>query len=193
LWLIAGPDGVGRTTFALKRLEAISGSVNFITAGAIARGLSPLRPQAAHRLAARFALERAARFVRKRSTFTVETSLSGRTQMRLIEQAHEASFAVNLLYFSARTPEICLERIARRVAEGGHDVPEDVVRRRFDRSLANLPAYLAMTDLWRIYEASGPTPMLALEGKRTMIAHRDAEQLRVVHPAVAAIADAMAR
>ncbi len=103
--------------------------------------------------------------------------MSGKAQMQLITQAKEAGLAANLLYFSARTPEICLERIARRVAEGGHDVPEDIVRRRFARSLANLPAYLALSDLWRVYEASGPVPMLALEGRRTSLTYRDEDQL----------------
>jgi predicted ABC-type ATPase len=187
-WLIAGPNGVGKTTFAMQRLEAVSGSVNFVNFDEISRGLSPLRPSAAERAAARIALERVAHFVALRSTFTLETTLSGKAQLRLVERAHEAGFAVSLLYFSARTPEICLERIARRVAEGGHDVPEEVVRRRFDRSLANLPAYLAMSDLWRIYEASGPAPALALEGRRAVPTWRDGERLAAAHPGVAGIA-----
>lgn len=94
----------------------------------------------------------------------METTLSGNAQLRLIKQARDAGPKANLLYFSARAPEICLERIARRVAEGGHDVPEDIVRRRFTRSLFNLPPYLAAVDLWRVYEPSGPSPTLALEG-----------------------------
>jgi predicted ABC-type ATPase len=192
-WLIAGPNGVGKTTFAMKRLEAISGSINFVNFDEIARGISPLRPAAAEREAARFALSRIDHLIGSAATFALETTLSGKAQMRLIEAAHDAGFAVNLLYFSVRSPETCLERIARRVTEGGHDVPEQIVRRRFARSLANLPAYLAACDLWRVFEASGPTPLLALEGRRANVTYSDEDRLRDAHPAVAAIAGAMGR
>jgi predicted ABC-type ATPase len=192
-WLIAGPNGVGKTTFAMKRLEAISGSINFVNFDEIARGLSPLRPAAAEREAARIALSRVDHFIDTGSTFAMETTLSGNLQLRLIERARRAGLEANLLYFSARTPEICIERIARRVAEGGHDVPEDIVRRRFMRSLGNLPAYLVAADLWRVYEASGPTPALAIEGRRTHATYRDAAPLRSAHPAVVDIATSLER
>jgi predicted ABC-type ATPase len=192
-WLIGGPDGVGKTTFAMKRLEAISGSINFVNFDEISRGLSPLRPAAAEREAARIAPARVAHFIDSGSTFAMETTLSGRAQLRLIERAHAGGLAANLLYFSARDPVICLERIARRVAEGGHDVPEEIVRRRFARSLANLPSYLAACDLWRVYEASGPSPALALEGRRTTVTHRDTDRLQSAHPTVAALGDAPRR
>jgi predicted ABC-type ATPase len=191
-WLIAGPNGVGKTTFAMKRLEAVSGSINFVNFDEISRGLSPLRPSAAEREAARIALSRIARFIDTGATFATETTLAGKAQLRLISSAREAGFDANILYFSARTPEICIERIARRVAEGGHDVSETLVRRRFERSLANLPEYLAAADLWRVYEASGPAPLLALEGRRDALSLRDDDRLAAGHPALAAIADAIA-
>jgi len=188
-WLIAGPNGVGKTTFAMKRLEAVSGSINFVNFDDISRGLSPLRPAAAEREAARIALSRVGHFIDSGATFAMETTLSGKAQLRLIEEARRGGLASNLLYFSARDPAICLERIARRVAEGGHDVPDEVVRRRFARSLANLPAYLAASDLWRIYESSGPAPVLALEGRGIEITHRDTDRLTSAHPAVTAVAE----
>jgi predicted ABC-type ATPase len=188
-WLIGGPNGVGKTTFALKRLEAVSGSINFVNFDEISRGLSPLRPAAAESEAARIALSRASHFIGSDATFSMETTLAGKAQMRLLQEAKHAGFAVNLLYFSARSPEICLERIARRVAEGGHDVEEGIVRRRFVRSLANLPAYAAACDLWRVYEASGPIPMLAVEGRHATVTFKDADRLGSAHPAVAELAD----
>ncbi len=111
--------------------------------------------------------------------------------MLLLGDAREAGLATSLLYLSARNPEICLERIARRVAEGGHDVEEAVVRRRFVRSLANLPAYAAACDLWRVYEASGPVPMLALEGRHATVTFKEAERLGSAHPDVARLAAAL--
>lgn len=176
-WLIAGPDGVGKTTYAFRHIAAVSGSTNFINLDEIARGLSPLDPRVAEREAARIALRRAREFIARRDVFTMETTMSGHIQLELMDEARRQGLATALLYFSVASPEICLERIARRVAEGGHDVDEAVVRRRFSRSHGLLPAYCAAADLWRIYEASGPRPCLAAEGRRAGLAHTDRECL----------------
>ena len=172
-WLIAGPNCVGKTTYAFKHVVAISGSVNFVNMDEIARGLSPLAPVAAEREAARVALWRARFFIANDIVFSMETTMSGNVHRALMEEAREAGLSPVLLYFSVREPEISLQRIARRVAEGGHDVAEDVVRRRFTRSHANLPRYAAAADLWRVYEASGTKPCLALEGRGETLDHRD--------------------
>jgi predicted ABC-type ATPase len=184
-WLIAGPNGVGKTTYAMRHLEAVSGSINFVNLDEIARGLSPLRPAAAQVEAARIALARARFFIRERATFAMETTLSGRSHLNLLRDASEGGLSTAMLYFSVRDPAICLERIARRVAEGGHDVPQPVVRRRFARSLANLPGYVRSCDLWRVYEASGVRPALALEGVRSEIRFRDEEVLGCGQPDLA--------
>ena len=160
-WLIAGPNGVGKTTYAMRHLRAVSGSVHFVNLDEIARG-----------------------FLQARATFAMETTLSGRTHLELLKEASARGLATAMLYFSVRSPEICLERIARRVAEGGHDVPEPIVRRRFERSLANLPLYCARCDLWRTYEASGPRPVLAVEGRRDTLRFSDPEVLPTAHPAL---------
>lgn len=176
-WLIAGPNGVGKTTYAFRNVPAVSGSTNFVNLDEIARGLSPLEPRKAEREAARIALARARDFIAHREVFTMETTMSGQTHLALMRKAKAAGLSPALLYFSVRDPDICMQRIARRVAEGGHDVPEAVVRRRFDRSHANLAGYCGAADLWRIYEASGPRPCLALEGQGPAIVHSDPECL----------------
>jgi predicted ABC-type ATPase len=183
-WLIAGPNGVGKTTYAMRHLRAVSGSINFVNMDEIARGLSPLDPAVAQTEAARIALARAHSFIRDRATFAMETTLSGRAHLKLLEKAEAGGLQTAMLYFSVRDPSICLERISRRVAEGGHDVPEPVVRRRFDRSLNHLPAYRAQCDLWRIYEASEARPVLALEGVRRDIRFRDDAAMQAGHPSL---------
>ena len=181
-WLIAGPNGVGKTTYAMRHLKAVSGSVNFVNLDEIARGLSPLDPSAAQTDAARIALSRAHDFIENRRTFAMETTLSGLAHLRLLEAARNADMGTAMLYFSVVSPDICLERIARRVAEGGHNVAEPIVRRRFERSARNLARYAAGCDLWRVYEASGARPRLALEGKRgSLITYRDDEALSGGH------------
>lgn len=174
-WLIAGPNGVGKTTYAFKNLEAVSGSVNFVNLDEIARGLSPLRPALAEREAARIALSRAREFMADRVVFAMETTMSGHTQLSLVRGARAAGMSPTLLYFTVQSPEICLQRIARRVAEGGHDVAEAIVRRRFTRSHQNLAAYCAEADLWRIFEISASRPCLAAEGEGGSVVHIDEE------------------
>jgi predicted ABC-type ATPase len=183
-WLIAGPNGVGKTTFAFKRLKAVSGSIRFVNLDEISRGLSPLDPKAAERDAARIALQRARQFITQRETFSMETTLSGATHMELARAAKTVGMAVKLMYFSVRSPDICLARIARRVAEGGHDVPREMVQRRFDRSFIRAEELLPLTDLWRIYEASGVQPRLAAEGSGRQSAFRDEDVLADGHPAL---------
>jgi predicted ABC-type ATPase len=183
-WLIAGPHGVGKTTYAFRHILAATGSLNFVNLHEIARGLSPLAPRLAEREAARIALGRARNFISEGVVFSMETTMSGQTQLTLMHEARKAGMSPALLYFSVRDPEICLERIARRVAEGGHDVADDVVRRRFARSHRNLPEYTAAADLWRIYEASGPKPCLAAEGRRSSRIHVDQDCLATANDAV---------
>ena len=186
-WLIAGPNGVGKTTYAMRHLRAVSGSINFVNLDEIARGLSPLDPSAAQMEAARIALSRARFFMRERATFAMETTLSGQSHLHLLGEAAQAGLSTAMLYFSVRDPAICLERVARRVAEGGRDVPEPVVRRRFARRLANLPAHARVCDLWRVYESSGPRPALALEGGTSGLRYRDEEILAQGYPTLAGL------
>jgi predicted ABC-type ATPase len=190
-WLIAGPNGVGKTTFAFRSLKAMSGSFRFVNMDEIARGLSPLEPRAAERDAARVALARAAQFIAARETFSMETTLSGATHLALAGRAKNAGMAVNVMYFSVRSPEICLQRIARRVIEGGHDVAEDVVRRRFLRSFARLHELIPKVDLWRCYEASGLHPELALEGTGCELAFCDPDVLARAHRALHDLAEGL--
>jgi predicted ABC-type ATPase len=166
LWLIAGADGVGKTTYAFRHIRSVSGSAHFVNLDEIARGLSPLEPDIARRSAGRVALGRIAELLAERATLSLETTLAGRAHRRTLEAARAAGFSINLLFFSVPDVATCLARIRRRVAEGGHDVPESDVRRRFERGIDNLPLYLAAVDLWRIVENSGARPRVAAEGRR---------------------------
>jgi predicted ABC-type ATPase len=165
LWLVAGPNGVGKTTYAFRHVRAVSGSAHFVNLDEIARGLSPLEPEIARRAAGRVAIERIAVLLAERQTLSLETTLAGRTHLRTIADARDAGFSVNLLFFTVPDVEICLSRIRRRVAEGGHDVPEADVRRRYARGLANLAAYVAAVDLWRVIDNALPALKVAAEGR----------------------------
>ena len=176
LWFVAGANGVGKTSFAFKHISAISGSTDFVNLDEIARGLSPINPEAWRLRAARFALQILAETLKLENgsarSFTVESTLAGRTHLKTIEAARLAGWPVHILYFAVKTPEIALARIARRVSVGGHDVPEADARRRFTRSLANLPEYLAACDFWRVYDNNAAQPVAAAEGRQGCISFR---------------------
>jgi predicted ABC-type ATPase len=163
LWLIAGPEGVGRTTYAVRHIREVAGSVHFVNLDEIARGLSPLAPGVARGDAARVALDRARQFIAERTAFSMETTLSGAAQLRLAERALAAGMAFHLLYFAVATPEVCIRRVARRVAEGGHAVPEPDIRRRFARSLERFPAYANRATTWRVLDNSGLAPAVVAD------------------------------
>jgi predicted ABC-type ATPase len=176
LWFVAGANGVGKTSFAFKHISAISGSKSFVNLDEIARGLSPLDPEIERLRAARFALQMLQETLKLSNgaakSLTVESTLAGRTHLKTIEDAHKAGWPVHILYFAVKTPEIALARIARRVSIGGHDVPEVDARRRFSRSLANLPEYLAACDFWRVYDNNAAQPVAVAEGRRGCIGFR---------------------
>ncbi len=176
LWFVAGANGVGKTSFAFKHISAISGSTDFVNLDEIARGLSPINPGAGRVRAARFALKILAETLGQKNgaakSFTVESTLAGRTHLKTLEIARKAGWPVHILYFAVKNPEIALARIARRVSVGGHDVPETDARRRFSRSIANLPEYLAACDFWRVYDNNAPQPVTIAEGRQGCIAYR---------------------
>lgn len=171
LWLIAGSDGVGKTTYARARIAKVSATTTFVNLDLIAQGLSPLDPSGQQTRAARVALEMARDLIAQRQSFSLETTLSGRTHLRLIALAKAHNMAVKLLYFFVDTPEQCLARVARRVAEGGHDVPEADLHRRFVRSLENFADYARQCDFWRVFDGNGTQPVTVAEGTGRNVTH----------------------
>ncbi|MBC8130353.1 MAG: AAA family ATPase [Rhizobiaceae bacterium] len=168
LWLVAGPNGVGKTTFAFRQIKRLTGETSFVNLDEIARGLSPLAPESGAIRASRVALSMIDDLIagngRGRHSFSLETTLAGRTHLRTLDRAKAAGFRVHLLYFCVADEEMALARIARRVAEGGHDVPEKDARRRFRRSIANFPLYAARADLWQVFDANPFAPKVVAEG-----------------------------
>ena len=178
LWIVAGPNGVGKTTYAYRNIKTVSGSVHFVNLDEIARGLSPLDPEVGREAAARVALQRIQDFIDARQSFSLETTLAGRGHLRTIARASEAGFDIRLLNFMVPSPEVCLTQIARRVVKGGHNVPEVDVRRRFVRSIANFKEYVNIVDYWMVLENSGFNPNTAAEGRQGCLSvERDASNL----------------
>ena len=137
-WIIAGPNGAGKTTFALEYLPEIADCTNFINADLIAAGLSPLAPEREMMAAARIFLKELRQRIELREDFAFETTLAGRTYLRLIRQLRNDGWSVKLIYLGLPNVEMSIMRVAERVAHGGHNIPENEIKRRFPRSLANL-------------------------------------------------------
>jgi predicted ABC-type ATPase len=171
-YIIAGANGAGKTTFAREFLPKYAECRNFINADMIAAGLSPFAPESAAIRAGRLMLEEIELFMNRGDDFGFETTLSGRSHLGVIRRLKEHGYGVYFFYLWVPSVELTLARIRERVLRGGHDVPEDVVRRRFSRSITNfLVFYRALSNRWILYENSAAEPVI--------IASEEAGQLRV--------------
>ena len=164
--IIAGPNGAGKTTFAREFLPNEAGCTVFINADLIAAGLSPFVPEAAAVRAGRIMLQEIKPHSRAGDNFAFETTLSGLMYARLIPQWRRQRYRVKLLYLSLATPELAVARVAARVAQGGHNVREHVIRRRYVAGWRNFQQrFKLLVDAWAHYDNSGEHPVLIEQGK----------------------------
>lgn len=165
--IIAGPNGAGKTTFARDFLPNEANCPDFINADLIAAGLSPFRPETAAIRAGRLMLREISARVIRIESFAFETTLSGLAYARAIPRWQAAGYHVKLLFLSLPSVEMAIMRVAARVAQGGHNVPEQVIRRRFDAGLRNFhQRYKSLADAWILYDNSGDEPVILDAGAR---------------------------
>lgn len=175
VYIVAGPNGVGKTTFAREFLPRYANCRQFVNADLIAAGVSPFSPEAAAFRAGRLMLEEIERLANRGDDFGLETTFSGRTYMNLIPRLRRQPYSVHIFFLWVPGVELALSRIRDRVLEGGHDVPEAIVRRRFDRSIRNfLYGYRQLANSWTQFDNSGETP--------TVIACKERGGVRIMRP-----------
>lgn len=163
-WIIAGPNGAGKTTFALEYLPAVAHCRRFINADLIAAGLSPLAPERQLLAASRLFLREIEDCIAARQDFAFETTLSGRTYLKLIQRLLTQAWRVELIYLALPCAEMSRLRVAERVAHGGHDIPEKDIARRFPRSLRNLfQLFAPQVNQTRCFMNSGEMPELVFQ------------------------------
>ncbi len=162
--MIAGPNGAGKTTFATEFLPNEADCPIFVNADLIAAGLNPFRPNATTVQAGRVVLSQIHEYARKGDCFAIETTLSGRGYGRWIPRWQEQGYRIKLFFLRLPDHETAIGRVAQRVAEGGHAVPESEIRRRFDAGWHNfVEVYRDLVDEWALYDNSGDEPKVLEE------------------------------
>ncbi len=164
--VIAGPNGAGKTTFARRYLKREGDRRRFVNGDEIAARLRPDDPGAVAQQAGRLALREMEAHVARGEDFATESTLSGRTYAKRIRRWQAAGYRVAIIYLRLPSVDHAVARVARRVREGGHQIPEAVIRRRFERSWRNFrDLYRKVVDGWRVYDNSGEGPVLLEESE----------------------------
>ncbi len=157
--IIAGPNGAGKTTFAREFLPKYAHCREFLNADLLAAGLSPFDPDTAAIAAGRLLLARMKELIRQRKGFGFETTLAGKTYVAMLRDMKDKGYTLHLFYLWLPRVEMAIARVQNRVREGGHDVPESVIRRRFELGQRNLVRlYLPLFDSWLLFDNSSIYP-----------------------------------
>ena len=163
-WIIAGPNGAGKTTFAMEYLPQVAQCSRFVNADLIAAGLSPLAPERELLAASRLFLGEIEACITQREDFAFETTLAGRSYLKLVRRLQTAGWRVELIYLGLPSMEMSKLRVAERVAHGGHSIPVADIERRFARSLGNLlNSFSTQVDACRCFMNSDASPELVFE------------------------------
>ena len=174
LYIIAGCNGAGKTTASFTILPEVLNCKEFINADEIAKGLSPFQPESVAMQAGRIMLARMDELLQKGETFAFETTLATKSYKQKIEWAQANGYEVTLLFFWLDSPNIAKERVAQRVAEGGHNIPLETIERRYYNGIANLfTIYIDMVDICYIFDNS--------EGRKELIAQKERHKDIVIY------------
>ena len=187
LYIISGCNGSGKTTASYTLLPDLLNCREFVNSDEFAKSFSPFDPGAASVTASRYMLMKINYLLERNLDFAVETTLATRTLLHIVKEAKERGYESMLLYFWLNSPELAIERVRDRVASGGHNIPDAVVRRRYVMGLQYLfDVYIPVIDRWILADNSKPPFSVVAEGSRDVIYIKDNEkyqQIRhIAHP-----------
>ena len=167
LYIISGCNGAGKTTASYTVLPEILQCKEFVNADEIAKGLSPFNPENAAIEAGRIMLSRIDELLNKNETFSIETTLATKSYINLVKKAQNRGYKVYLIFFWLETPELAIQRVAERVSKGGHNIPIEIIQRRYVNGIINLfNIFMKEVDIWAIYDNSkNPRAFIAKGGK----------------------------
>ena len=172
IYILAGPNGAGKTTFANSFLPTFANCREFLNADLIAAGLAPFAPETQAIRASELLLTRIDELVATRTTFSFETTLSARSYRTSIMEWRRLGYRVVLYFIWLPSSELAIQRVAKRVREGGHNIPEAVVRRRYARGMVNLfDLYIPIVTTVCVYDGASfpPIPIAEIEGGSTLV------------------------
>ncbi|TDN90404.1 putative ABC-type ATPase [Salegentibacter sp. 24] len=165
LYIIAGCNGAGKTTVSYTILPDILQCEEFVNADEIARGLSPFKPEKAGIQAGRLMLQRIKYLINSEQDFAFETTLATRSYKNFVIDAQKRGFSVTLLFFWLSSEDLAIKRVETRVREGGHNIPENVIRRRYKNGLKNFfSIFKEVVDDWMFIDNSGEPYQVIAEG-----------------------------
>lgn len=166
IFVLSGPNGAGKSTTAMVLVPESLGIQEFVNADLIAKGLSPFAPASSAIEAGKLMLKRIRDLRTQRKSFAFETTLASRFYLRFLPEAQHAGFLVHIIYIWLSSVELALSRVALRVRQGGHDVPADVVERRYMRGLRNFfDSYQPLADTWTLCDNSGDELVIVARGE----------------------------
>lgn len=170
LIVIAGPNGAGKSTAAPALLQGTLGITQFVNADAIAQGLSAFAPETVAFQAGRIMLERLQQLANQGVNFAFETTLASRTFAPWIANLRQNGYLFHLIFLWLPNPELAIARVQERVSRGGHNVPEETIRRRYNTGIINFfQLYRNLADNWRFYDNSEPaSPQIIASGIREL-------------------------
>ena len=169
LYIIAGCNGAGKTTASFTLLPDVLKCQQFVNADEIAKGLSPFNPESVSMEAGLIMLNRIEELLHKGATFAIETTLATRSYHALISKAHKLGYLVHLLYIWLSSPQLAIKRVAQRVSEGGHNIPQDVIVRRYHHGISNLfKLFMPIVDSWIIIDNTRCHPQVVANDTHTL-------------------------
>lgn len=167
MYIISGCNGAGKTTASYTILPDMLNCSEFVNADEIAKGLSPFNPNKVAIKAGRLMLSRINELIESNEDFAFETTLSTRSYVNTIKKAQNKGFFVTVLYFWLNSPSLAVERVKIRVEEGGHDIPELTIRRRYELGLKNMyNLYIPIADYWMFIDNSKSPFEIIADGER---------------------------
>ena len=170
LYIIAGCNGAGKTTASMSVLPEILDCREFVNADEIAKGLSPFKPEEVAIDAGRIMLQRIDRLLSEQETFAIETTLSTRSYKKLVERVKRLGYEVILLFFWLPSPEMAQQRVALRVASGGHNIPTEVIHRRYWLGIENLfSIFVPIVDRWSLYDNSVDLQIIVDRDRKSVV------------------------
>lgn len=165
LYVISGCNGAGKTTASYSVLPDMLNCQEFVNADEIAKGLSPFQPDKVAIESGRIMLSRIKSLINHKVDFAFETTLATKSYVQFIREAQSKGYFVTLVFFWLNSPELAIERVKTRVISGGHNIPEDIIRRRYEAGANNLSRlYLPICDYWLIIDNSEPPFQIIAEG-----------------------------